>query len=74
MKWRCYRYIVPPSPHYQSYFAEPPYKDGDCRYYVMTTEREIEEFKKRGGSTLVSVPKAHKVAGSVGTTEPATKP
>lgn len=29
----CYRYTARPTPHMQSYFVEPPYKDGKCEHY-----------------------------------------
>ncbi len=32
-KDRCYRYTAAPTPHRQSYFAEPPIKDGECEYF-----------------------------------------
>ena len=32
-KEKCYRYTAKPSEFRQSYFAEPPIKDGKCDYY-----------------------------------------
>lgn len=32
-KESCYRYTATPSKFRQSYFAEPPIKDGKCDYY-----------------------------------------
>ena len=34
---KCYRYTSIPDNYYQSYFAEAPYKDKDCEYYISTT-------------------------------------
>ena len=31
-KEQCYRFTAEPS-EYQSYFADPPIKDGKCNYY-----------------------------------------
>lgn len=32
-KEKCYRYTAKPSEFRQSYFAEPPIKDGKCDHY-----------------------------------------
>jgi hypothetical protein len=32
-KEKCYRYTANPSEFRQSYFAEPPIKDGKCDHY-----------------------------------------
>ena len=32
-KEKCYRYKAEPMPLNQSYFAEPPIKDGKCDFY-----------------------------------------
>jgi hypothetical protein len=32
-KNKCYRHTASPNPFWQSYFTEPPMKDGDCPYY-----------------------------------------
>lgn len=32
-KETCYRFTAKPSEYYQSYFTEPPIKDGKCNMY-----------------------------------------
>jgi len=32
-KEKCYRFMAKPSEYWQSYFTEPPIKDGKCEYY-----------------------------------------
>jgi hypothetical protein len=34
LKESCYRYTAPPSEYRQTYFTEPPIKDGKCEYYL----------------------------------------
>lgn len=33
LKESCYRYTAKPSEYWQSYFIDPPIKDGECEYY-----------------------------------------
>lgn len=33
----CYRHNAIPEPRWQSYFAEPPYKDYNCREFIEYT-------------------------------------
>ncbi len=33
VKNRCKRHTSKPDEHYQAYFAESPYKDGECKYF-----------------------------------------
>ena len=40
-KESCYRYTAKPSEFRQSYFMEPPIKDGKCDYYWGDTQHEI---------------------------------
>jgi len=34
LKEQCYLYRAKPSEYRQSYFAEVPYKDGTCEYFI----------------------------------------
>jgi hypothetical protein len=40
-KETCYRFTAKPSEYWQSYFMEPPIKDGKCDYYWGDTQHEI---------------------------------
>ena len=33
LKERCYRYTAKPTQFSQSYFVDPPIKDGECEYF-----------------------------------------
>lgn len=33
LKDDCYRYTAFPNLYYQSYFRDPPYKDGECNHF-----------------------------------------
>jgi len=34
LKPTCERYLAPHNPYGQSFFSEPPVKDGKCEYYI----------------------------------------
>jgi hypothetical protein len=38
---KCYRYTAEPSKYMQSYFIEPPIKDGKCDYYWGKNQEQI---------------------------------
>jgi hypothetical protein len=40
-KESCYRFTAIPNEFRQSYFMEPPIKDGKCDYYWGDTQHEI---------------------------------
>lgn len=40
-KESCYRFTATPNEFRQSYFMEPPIKDGKCDYYWGDTQHEI---------------------------------
>ena len=33
LKEKCHRYLAKPCEYRQSYFATPPYKDGECEHF-----------------------------------------
>ena len=42
LKETCYRYKAKPD-EYQSYFMEPPYKDGECNHYWEMDKKNTNE-------------------------------
>lgn len=38
----CYRYKATPSKYMQSYFVEPPVKDGKCEHFAEIHSAEVE--------------------------------
>ena len=48
-KEKCYRYTANPDMYGQSYFKDPPHKEGDCEYYWPFGEKHKDIFKKNGG-------------------------
>lgn len=43
-KDKCYRHTATPDPHWQSYFSEPPIKDGVCPYFWNNNPNETTTF------------------------------
>lgn len=41
LKEHCYRHTALVNPHYQSFFVETPFKDGQCEYLIDT--RKVKE-------------------------------
>lgn len=39
-KETCYRHKATPKPYWQSYFTEPPYKDGKCEHQWIYIPKE----------------------------------
>jgi hypothetical protein len=47
LKENCYRFTVKSDDLHQSYFTEPPIKDGKCEmYWGDTSQRIFEQLKK----------------------------
>lgn len=42
MKESCYRFTAVASEYWQSYFAIPPIKDGECEQYWKTTTKTTD--------------------------------
>lgn len=38
LKETCYRYTAKPTPHWQSFFAEPPFTGNECAHYWEDSE------------------------------------
>lgn len=41
LKENCYRYKAEPDERLQSYFMEPPYKEGECKYLIAISAKQI---------------------------------
>lgn len=41
-KETCYRYTCSEDPLYQAFFAEVPWEDGDCDYYIRVKSKGAE--------------------------------
>lgn len=47
-KKTCYRHTAPPTPHWQSYFVTPPFKeDGSCEHYCSNAFKTKSISKQR---------------------------
>ena len=46
LKSTCYRYTATPSKHVQSYFTEPPIKNGKCEYYWQDAKERAKNLMK----------------------------
>ena len=48
LKTFCYRYTAQPSPFWQSYFTETPFKEDSCKYFVADVKLNQKEKKQNG--------------------------
>ena len=54
LKDKCYRYRAYPAEHWQPYFTEVPYKDGDCDRFMTIRGweghlRTVKEIERKNG-------------------------
>lgn len=53
LKAFCYRYTAQPTPSWQAYFTDPPFKEDSCGYFVADNQNSKKE-KKQDGSYIDS--------------------